>query len=256
MTSDPGFDAAVRALTDGDPPRVWSLLVTVFGDLGQSDDPRFSGALLRAITAPIGVRSEALRVALHRLRKEGWITSDRNGRGSDHRVTDWGRAEIARAAPIIYARAALARQAVLILSEPGEAEPEGVTLRPGVTLAAGDQASGGAFCVEVTDDLPDWMRAETLGAVTEALALSLGARLDAARAALPDLARLDPLQRATLRVLVVHGWRRIALRAPVLPDRCLPRGSVLPDTRAATMALLDALPVPEAASLTRSVEQL
>ena len=33
---------------------------------------------------------------------------------------------------------------------------------------------------------------------------------------------LSPLDIALLRVLVVHGWRRIVLRVPCLPDRAFP----------------------------------
>ncbi len=35
---------------------------------------------------------------------------------------------------------------------------------------------------------------------------------------------LSPLQTATLRVSIVHRWRRLILKAPTLPDHVFPDG--------------------------------
>jgi len=246
MTNSRSFSACVDALTGGDAPRVWSLLVTVFGDLGQSSEGRFSGALLRELTEPVGVRPEALRVALHRLRKEGWITSHRTGRRSDHVVTNWGRAEIAAAAPRIYTASEPAAQAYLIITEPGQPDASGVQLRSGVTLAPAPVED--AYCTQITDRLPDWMRDRTVSPQTQATAAGLLHNLRNAEAALPKPHMVSPIQRAVLRVLIVHGWRRVALRVPCLPDACLPRDSAIPCCRTRAMALLDILPAPETLS--------
>jgi phenylacetic acid degradation operon negative regulatory protein len=51
----------------------------------------------------------------------------------------------------------------------------------------------------------------------------------------------DPARRAALRTLLVHDWRRIALRAPDLPDALAPPDWTGAETRAAVRALLDRL---------------
>ena len=64
---------SVAHILGGDPPRVWSFIVTSFGDLTREDDRYISSRTLNRLTAEIGVKPEATRVALHRLRKRtGW----------------------------------------------------------------------------------------------------------------------------------------------------------------------------------------
>lgn len=96
------FENLVKHLTDDQTPRVWSLLLTVFGELAQDQGAHISGLLLRQISERIGIKPEAMRVAIHRLRKDGWIDSKRNGRTSSYFLTDWGRAQSAQASPRIY----------------------------------------------------------------------------------------------------------------------------------------------------------
>ena len=246
-----GFDASLAALTRGHPPRVWSLLVTVFGDLGQANGARFSGGLLGRITDTIGIKPEATRVALHRLRKEGWITSQRNGRRSDHVVTQWGRVQITQASPRIYAPGQLTKRAYLIVVAPGARDPDGVVLRPGLCLSDRPATDGDAFCqdIDLSKPLPDWMQARVLPPELLVLAKDTSDRLKAAQMALPDPDALTALQTAVLRVLTVHAWRRVALRVPILPDAVLPDTYQGPIARAATMDLLARLKVPPLADL-------
>ncbi|TNF22119.1 MAG: PaaX family transcriptional regulator, partial [Rhodobacteraceae bacterium] len=81
------FQTVVRHLTRDQAPRVWSLLISVFGDLAQDPGARISGLLLRHMTERIGIKPEAMRVAIHRLRKDGWIDSQRHGRTSVYFLT-------------------------------------------------------------------------------------------------------------------------------------------------------------------------
>ena len=108
MKQDAFLDA-IRLLCADEPPRVWSLIVTVFGDLAQNEGDAFSGAVLGALLSPVGVRPEALRVALHRLRNEGWIETRKRGREAFHSLSDMGLQQSAQASERIYgaARAAL-----------------------------------------------------------------------------------------------------------------------------------------------------
>ena len=95
------FQNLIEQVTFGTTPRVWSLLVTVFGELAQDADAQISGSLLRSLSEHIGIKPEAMRVALHRLRKDGWIDSERTGRTSNYFLTLWGRAQSIAASPRI-----------------------------------------------------------------------------------------------------------------------------------------------------------
>ena len=101
MRSDPVADA-VSALAALDGQRVWSLLVSVFGDLACGKGEAIDGPVLSAIMAALDIRPEATRVALHRLRNDGWLTSEKLGRTSRHYLTDHGLEQSAAASPRIY----------------------------------------------------------------------------------------------------------------------------------------------------------
>lgn len=84
--------------------RVWSLMISLFGDLAQSKGDTIDGPVLSLIMNILDVKPEAVRVALHRLRNDGWIQSQKSGRISQHSLTEKGRRESALASPRIYAQ--------------------------------------------------------------------------------------------------------------------------------------------------------
>ena len=68
-TSDPS--ALIAKLKDVGPVKVWSLLVTIFGDLSEAHGGFLTSRQLNGLFDAFDIQSGALRVALHRLRKEG-----------------------------------------------------------------------------------------------------------------------------------------------------------------------------------------
>ena len=62
--------------------RVWSLVITAFGDLVQHRGGEISLARLGRLLGRIGVEQGALRTALSRLARDGWVLSTRRGRAS------------------------------------------------------------------------------------------------------------------------------------------------------------------------------
>lgn len=242
------FAELVTCLTGDQPPRVWSLLVTVFGELAQEDGARISGALLRHLSDLIGFKPEAVRVALHRLRKDGWIDSRRIGRNSDYGLTAWGRAQSAAATPRIYAEGPLADTAWLVVSDPGaplsEPDREGVWLTSYLRLTPQRPDDPGALIAPVTQavQLPDWMRAKLCGEGLTGHAQALLQALTRIETQAAQLTRLAPCERAALRVLIVHDWRRIALRTPVLPDAVFPADWPGPQCRETVAQVLRLLP--------------
>lgn len=240
----------VEALTGGTPPRVWSLLVTVFGDLAQDLGAEISGPTLTRLTDAIGIKPEAARVALHRLRKEGWIDTRRVGRHSAYRLTEWGRAQSAAASPRIYGREEAAKTACLIVPAPsaGADAPiaNAVPLGQGLWLAAETPAGSTALACPLTvdADLPDWIGARVAPASLCDLATLTVRRLQACETLLNETSQLPALQAAVLRVLIVHGWRRVALRSPVLPDYMFPKAWDGAACRRLASDLLQILPRP------------
>lgn len=250
MTSSEGIAHAVAALTGGAPLRVWSLVVTIFGDLASGEEDWLSGATLGALTAPLGVRPEALRVALHRLRRDGWLESRKAGRGALHRLSATARAETRAAAPRIYERTS-PKDLWLILPEPGAPLPKGpVWIGRGVGLTS---APGVGFALPVAPEaLAPWMRARI---VSDALTADCAAAADGLARAHDLLTRhdLSPDDSVVLRCLAVHIWRRIALKAPSLPDAAFPSGWRGAEARQSFCDLIGMVPARDAEGMRAEV---
>ena len=254
---DRDFAALLRAVTDDQPPRVWSLLVTIFGEMAQAPGARISGRLLTRITEEIGIKPEANRVALHRLRKDNWIESHRTGRESAYALTAWGLSQTRLASPRIYAEASLETELWFIAGEgAGEGAGDAVTpIAPGLYVSARARCDPALLCIPVaaTTPLPDWVRDRVCDAKTIALAEALLRRFEALEARLAPPEALTALQIAVLRVLIVHAWRRVVLRAAALPDAAFPTGWHGPACRASVARLLAALEKPGLAALEAAV---
>ena len=218
--SDAAFDKLLVEFLPDKPPRVWSLLVTLFGDLAQDPDGKLSSATLHAIFDAIDIKSDALRVALFRLRKDGWITSSRSGRVSNYALTNWGRGECLAANPRIYGVPCATDPAYLVAANPAESlDQKGLGLfqiSSNLFVTRNHVSSDSALVVELNRNtpLPNWM-SERL--CPPALAQSSSAfrdRLVTLEGNLAACKITSPVQIALLRGLVVHDWRRIVLKVP------------------------------------------
>lgn len=92
MTETPQYQLRDDLIALGD-LKVWSVLVTIVGDQTREPGGFLPGPALSRITTSLTIRPEAHRVALHRLRKDGWITVTNDGRISLYALTDYGRVE-------------------------------------------------------------------------------------------------------------------------------------------------------------------
>ena len=70
---------AVHHILGGERPRVWSFIVTIFGDLAREDNRYISSRTLNRLTAQIGVKPEATRVALHGFAKKIGLKAQNSG---------------------------------------------------------------------------------------------------------------------------------------------------------------------------------
>lgn len=251
------FEAAIEKLADPQNQRVWSVIVSLFGDLARQPDDRLSGAALGRIIGPVGIRPEAIRVAVHRLRKDGWLESRRSGRESQHFLSAFGREQCNVVAPRIYARAPAARPDWhIVLAE----EPAGVPLLDDLLLtesyvSIGRNVAIGAGPAPVdADDLlvfsttpvsvPGWFRDKVCPPDLNRACQALLTDLTAASGLLTADRAPSPLQTATLRTLIVHRWRRVALRYPELPAAFFPPDWPGEACRDLVFRLLDRLPRP------------
>lgn len=258
------FETCIYALSDPAQQRVWSVIVSLFGDLAQARGARLSGNSLSKVIMPMGIKPEAIRVALHRLRKDGWLESTRSGRTSEHYLTDFGRAQSAKVSPRIYDPAPnIPKDWHLLVADDahGMATLDDLLLTTDHLSVGRNVAMGSGKLPANCDELlafqvtarsvPDWARTrlcppdliEACRALQDALEICVA--LDPARHA------PTPGQIATLRTLIVHRWRRVVLRHPDLPPEFYPKNWTGRDCRKLVFSLLDALPRPDLAQLER-----
>ena len=216
--------------------RVWSIIVTIFGDMAQNAGDEISGAVISALTERMGIKPAAMRVALHRLRKDGWIESVRDGRISRYHLSDHGRAESASASGKIYGDRDLAGPWQLLVLPPlgheermrAERHLIGIDYAPlGSSTYLGRAAPIGLdvepFAMEVCwRRVPDWLKSSLASRELSDAYDDLRNRLEAVADLLHSNRPASPLEIVTLRALIVHHWRRLVLRHPDLPAAFYP----------------------------------
>lgn len=212
------LDPVITALHAESRLRVWSLVITVFGDCVQHRGGAISTARLGRLLGRIGVEPGALRTALSRLGRDGWVDSERSGRLSHYRLSPSGLARFTEATSRIYAPPRTAPVTEWALSSDGT--PQTALALGGLWLTPADapQATKPAFrLVGRITDLAPAMREGLVSADHAAALQRLMADLD-------HLDRIagDPLTHAAARILLIHRWRRIVLRYPDLPPDILP----------------------------------
>lgn len=221
-------------------PRTASLIVTVWGDAVVPRGGSLWLGTLQAILDRFGCNEGQVRTAMSRLTEEEWLIRTRRGRLSFYRLGPRGEASFAAAARRIYdpPRAGLPPwdgAFRLVLSADAAVEealaPLGfVPLAPGLLVG-----TDGALA-----ELPAAAPALLAGPRNPAEAAEVAAR---AWTALPAVAAgyrrftadfapllagaasaVPPDEALPLRLLLVHEYRRVALRDPGLPPALLPPG--------------------------------
>ena len=206
--------------------RVWSLIITIFGDAVLPRGGTAPSTALAELTGAIGVKPEAFRVALSRLTRDGWIERSRTGRHSFYRLSQKGLDTFAPASARIYAAAPGEVSRWQLVARPGGDGPDGFAeVAPRLWLGpVGALVPGDALAVEGSlADPPDWARAALTDVDTVAGYAALADVLDSV---LDEVARtkLDPLTAAAIRTLVIHQWRRLVLRHGDWPAGVFPEG--------------------------------
>ena len=209
-TSDPS--ALIAELKDVGPIKVWSLLVTIFGDLSEAHGGFLTSRQLNGLFDAFDIQSGALRVALHRLRKEGWIESERIGRISRFKMTEQAQQETEKARPVVYRTPSdcLERWVFVISNSP---LPSGaVRLNKVMACLPETRAKEleDAWVMPAPQSpMPSWLADRALSRELRENVAKLAGIVDQMENAVQSE---DPHQRMALRLLILHQWRRVALR--------------------------------------------
>lgn len=246
----------INAVAGCGPLKVWSVVVTVLGDLLQSDEMWLSGPLLDALVGRLGINNQALRVALHRLRRDGWVVTEKRGRLSAHQLTARGFAERDAVRAQVYGTEPVGDPVFLVVGAPelsaadfSDALPDhAVSLSARSALVAGSVRRSESLLVSqfAPDGLPPWvseaLAPEVMRAEYDELAIVVG-RI---------LARATPngvMDRTALRLAILHHWRRMRLRHGAAQDVLLPADWEGARARRLVMQALARLERPEVGDL-------
>jgi phenylacetic acid degradation operon negative regulatory protein len=243
------------------PQRAGSLIVTIFGD---SITPR-GGAIalsgLIRLAAPFGLNERLVRTAAARLAQEGWVEARRHGKLSEYRLSKTGRERFADATMRIYGGPSAnwtGRWTLVVLPAMRAADRQ--RLRRELVWWGFGELSNGVFAhpeaqaneVALRTSAPP-LPANTLifdANLADHLApgalvglgwdlADLGKRyrrfVQRFERALGALRRMpiEPEAAFILRTLLIHEYRRLHLRDPLLPKSLLPAN--WPGTRAAVL---------------------
>jgi phenylacetic acid degradation operon negative regulatory protein len=244
------------------PLRGGSLIVTMFGD---SILPRGGAVTLGSLitlASPFGLNERLVRTAAARLAKDGWLEGHRAGKLSEYHLSHDGRQRFAEATRRIYSEPDTewsGRWTVIVLPPMRAAERKEIKeeliwrgfgeLSSNVfahpefdSRALALPGSPAALLSKVIvfdaaladDDAPQ--RLVSLGWDLEDLGLRYQRfvrRFDRVLAALQDVRALDQQACFIVRTLLIHEYRRLHLRDPLLPQRLLRAN--WPGTRAAAL---------------------
>ena len=250
----------INAVAACGPIKVWSVVVTILGDLLQSEEAWLSGPVLDALVSRLGINNQALRVAVHRLRRDGWITSEKRGRLSAHKLTAKGWAETEAVRGQIYGTADSSEAVWLAVGGPNLTAAEFLELLPAQAVALSARSALGTGAVRPSEEIlltkftpervPEW-------AVSALAPSELAAEYDVLSAAVGlVLAHSTPegtLERTALRLVILHHWRRLRLRHGAVQDVVLPSDWPGARARRLVMQALTRLERPEVVELERQV---
>ncbi|MEO9898169.1 MAG: PaaX family transcriptional regulator C-terminal domain-containing protein [Paracoccaceae bacterium] len=218
--------------------KVWSFLVTLFGDLAAEEGAELSGPLVSRLSTRLGIKPEALRVALHRLRKDGWIESRREGREARYGLTDTARIETKAVHDIVYSNTIAQPAHVLLLTfETAPPKCTGIPIAPRCVLSAHPAPDALATKFDVTA-MPPWVRDCLTSAEQTESYVNLLSRLTP-NAVSDTFSNEDKL---VLRLIILHRWRRIVLRHDPLAAALMGQHWVGADCRSTVTDLLASLP--------------
>jgi len=255
------FRAATRALIGRfrrqRPLRTGSLIVTILGDaIAPRGGALTLGSLIR-LARPFGLTERLVRTSVARVAQEGWLISRRAGRNSEYRLSTQGRRRFAEATQRIYGAGSdvwSGGWSIVLTGSARHASRE--RLRRELRWLGFGQLDTGVFAhpgrqpQEVERLIADLgaptaltLQARSAGPASDRRLVQIGwdfehlsrsyarfvagfQEVDAASRgrARPGEAPEDAAAPFVVRTLLIHEYRRIHLRDPLLPQVLLPAG--------------------------------
>jgi phenylacetic acid degradation operon negative regulatory protein len=252
MTADVATAAAelIARFRRQRPLRGGSLIVTIFGD---SIMPRGGAVTLGSLidlAAPFGLNERLVRTATARLAKDGWLEGHRAGKRSEYHLSHDGRERFAEATRRIYSAPDTpwsGRWTLVILPPMRAAERK--ELREELIWRGFGELSSNAFAHPELDSQSLRAQGRPLGPLSKVIIfdanladddapqrlVSLGwdledlsmryqrfvKRFERVLKALHGVRSLDAQACFIVRTLLIHEYRRLHLRDPLLPARLL-----------------------------------
>jgi phenylacetic acid degradation operon negative regulatory protein len=223
-----------------EPSRTGSIAITMFGDAIVPRGGSVALGTLLKFFAAIDVDSTVVRTAMSRLTADGWFEREKVGRNSFYRLVQRERLTFDIATKHIYGAPAsdwTGRFELLLIANGGDRDAAREALKnagfgsplPGVWVAPSGvpipQEASGAIRLEVSaeDDSgrrllsESWPLERTADAYRKFMKSFQSLRDWVARG------RLSDADAFTARILLIHQYRRVVLRDPLLPDALLPQ---------------------------------
>ncbi|PWC34202.1 phenylacetic acid degradation operon negative regulatory protein PaaX [Azospirillum sp. TSO35-2] len=270
-------------LTETIAPRAKSLIITVYGDaVLPHGGSAWLGSLIE-LMALFGLSERIVRTSVFRLCKDDWLTNTQIGRRSFYRVTDSGKERFAAAERRIYAPLAREwdRGWDLLMVPPNALDGETRdALRRELVWQGFGAASATVYAHPNCDEAAMHRLLAELGIADKIVHMKASLDRTEGFGALRDLVRgcwdidqlerdyatfldhfrpvwaavdaadtLDPAVCFALRTLMIHDFRRILLRDPMLPPDLLPADWPGQESRMLTRNLYRRLAAPSEAFL-------
>lgn len=244
MTTSP--DRLITELRESGSLKVWSLIITFFGDAVEPRGGVVAASTLQSVMEFMGVGAGAVRTACSRLARDGWIERQKQGRNSFYRLSDMGHTPFRIASQQIYAAPADSAQRhnnqprsfSLVIQNPlNTNSSQWQTLRErGVRVngncilfadADGHLQQAISDTPEFNDmlvlsgssvNIPDWVRRSVCPDESAQRYHELMQRFNTVAEQKPK----DPLTSLAIRCLLIHEWRRLLLRSKPVPVALMP----------------------------------
>src|SRR6476620_7118577 len=224
-----------------EPSRTGSIAITVFGDaIVPRGGSVWLGTLLEFFKA-IDIDSSVVRTAMSRLAADGWFEREKVGRNSFYRLVQRERQTFDIATRHIYGAPAsdwTGRFELLLIGNGEDRDASRDALKnagfgsplPGVWVAPSGvpipEEAAGAIRLEVSaeDDSGRRLLSESwpLDRTADAY-LKFMKTFEPLRGCIGRREQLSDLDAFTARILLIHHYRRVVLRDPLLPTALLPR---------------------------------
>jgi phenylacetic acid degradation operon negative regulatory protein len=224
-----------------EPSRTGSIIITVFGDAIVPRGGSVALATLLEFFEMLAIDATVVRTAMSRLTADGWFERSRIGRNSFYRLVQKGRLTFDIATRHIYDPPPTdwaGRFELLLIGNAEDRDASREALKnagfgspvPGVWVAPSGvpvpEEASGAIRLEVSaeDDSGRRLLAESwpLDRTADAY-LKFMKTFEPLRGFIAGREKLSDADAFTARVLLIHHYRRVVLRDPLLPVALLPR---------------------------------